>query len=72
MTAETEITTQLLEQLVSPFFEQGEKQVYVAIGCDRIYVAPKPSEKCLRCNGVHQNHLVTSVQAVRGIPLTIP
>lgn len=66
------MTSETLKRLAKPFFDQGETKLYVALGCGRIYVAPIPSVKCKKCNSVHPNQEVSSMEDLDTIDLTIP
>lgn len=57
------VDIEILKVLVTPLLKQ-DQAVYVAEGCGRIYVAPIPSVKCKRCDGVHDNYLVTSLEGL--------
>lgn len=55
------VDIEILKVLVTPFLRKNTA-VYIAEGCGRIYVAPKPSKLCKKCEGVHVNHLVSSLE----------
>jgi hypothetical protein len=57
------IPLEVLERLVEPFLEEGP--VFVALGCGRVYVAHEPSQHCKRCEGVHPNHEIRSLEDLR-------
>ena len=48
----------IIRTLALPLFADGAKKLYVAVGCDRVYVAEIPSTKCTRCNGTHDNIVI--------------
>lgn len=64
------VSVELLRSLVTPFLEQ-DGQVYVALGCNRIYVASTPAGKCRRCGSVHESRAITSLEAVSQLVLDL-
>jgi hypothetical protein len=61
------VSRKIVARLLQPFFDQGHKEVYVALGCGRVYVSPTPSEHCKRCDGCHTNYKMKSVGDLDGI-----
>lgn len=52
--------------MVVPMLAQ-HKEVYVALGCGRVYVGAVPSEKCVRCDDNHTNLKIKSPADLEGI-----
>jgi len=57
------VDIEILKVLVTPLLREYP-EVYIAEGCGRIYVAAIPSKKCKKCEGVHVNYRVTSVESL--------
>jgi hypothetical protein len=60
------VDIEILKVLVGPLLRHNT-QVYIAEGCGRIYVAPIPSKKCKKCQGVHTNHAVSSLEDIEAL-----
>lgn len=61
----------IIKTIAEPLFEEGADKLYVAVGCQRVYVARQKSTECKRCGSNHTNLLINNLSDVDNLNLDL-